>query len=112
MSLMSILTPNVAVALIALYATLATATGIVWGMARANPAKDRTELKLRVRSWWVILLIFSIAIAGTKTLSIPFLTFVSFLSLKEFPKTLIRGSEPSTRSTSPNARPIRNSSAR
>lgn len=84
MSLMSILTPNVAVALIALYATLATATGIVWGMARANPAKDRTELKLRVRSWWVILLIFSIAIAGTKTLSIPFLTFVSFLALKEF----------------------------
>jgi phosphatidate cytidylyltransferase len=49
-----------------------------------NPAKDDTELRQRIHSWWVIIgLLFFILISG-ETFSIVFFAFLSFLALKEF----------------------------
>src|SRR5947209_3725206 len=76
--------PNVLYAVLSLYAALSFATALVWLVTRTKPGKDHTELKLRVRSWWIILVIFSIAILGTRSMSVGFMAFVSFLALKEF----------------------------
>lgn len=49
---------NVRAALLAIFGVLALASVVVAGMARARREKDFTELKLRVRTWWYIFLVF------------------------------------------------------
>ena len=75
---------NVTLSVIALYVFLGLATVIVAiiHMKRANSGS--TELMLRVRSWWVILILFSIALLGNRMAALGFLAFVSFLALKEY----------------------------
>jgi phosphatidate cytidylyltransferase len=46
--------------------------------------KDYQELGSRINSWWVMVVIFSVAIAVSPTISIIFLAFISFLAFKEF----------------------------
>ncbi|MCC6714330.1 MAG: phosphatidate cytidylyltransferase [Gammaproteobacteria bacterium] len=53
-------------------------------MARARPEGDYAELKLRVKTWWYIVLVFCAAIAFDRTVSVCVLGFVSFLAFKEF----------------------------
>ncbi len=49
-----------------------------------NPEKDYTELRQRIRSWWVMIsLLFFVLISG-ETCSLVFFAFLSFLALKEF----------------------------
>ncbi len=75
---------NVAWALVALFAVLIAASMIVFVLVRARPAKDYRELVLRVRSWWVMIIIFTVAIVLSPVTSLVFFGFVSFLALKEF----------------------------
>jgi phosphatidate cytidylyltransferase len=75
---------NVRWGLLAIFAVLVLASVIVAAMARARPDRDYTELKLRVRTWWVIILVFAAAIAFNRTVAVCVFGFVSFLAFKEF----------------------------
>ena len=45
---------------------------------------SQQELRLRVKAWWFMVCIFSLALIISKTISIIFFAFLSFLALKEF----------------------------
>ena len=81
---MTSLTDNVQWALAGVYGILLLASCVTWLLTRANPERDRTELVQRVKSWWVIAIVFSLAIALSRNASITFMAFVSFLALKEY----------------------------
>ena len=63
---------------------LVLASVLVAGMRLWRPAVDRTELVARVQSWWVMFLIFTVAMAVSRTVSIVFFGLISFLALKEY----------------------------
>lgn len=84
MSLFSAVPENVIWALAAVYAVLIGASAIVFVLVRAKPDKDFRELVLRMRSWWVMITIFAVAITLSRTTSLVFFGLVSFLALKEF----------------------------
>jgi len=78
------LTPHVLHFIFGLYGLLVLASGIAHLLAALRPRKDYTELKQRVRSWWVIIVIFTGSIAGPNSVKLGFLAFVSFLALREY----------------------------
>ncbi len=49
-----------------------------------KPDYDWRELRLRVKSWWVMAIIFALAISFDRRLSLAFLAFVSYIAFKEF----------------------------
>jgi phosphatidate cytidylyltransferase len=51
---------------------------------RSRNGSDYQELGERIKSWWIMVAIFTFAIAVSTTVSIVFLAFISFLALKEF----------------------------
>ncbi|MCP2004613.1 UNVERIFIED_ORG: phosphatidate cytidylyltransferase [Buttiauxella agrestis ATCC 33320] len=53
---------------------------LVW----LRPAKDWRELTLRIRTWWVIIVLFSLAMLSPNWLALTFFALVSFMALKEF----------------------------
>lgn len=75
---------NVMWALAALFAVLAFASAAVFVLVRSRPAKDYRELVLRMRSWWVMITLFAVAIVLSPVTSMVFFGLVSFLALKEF----------------------------
>lgn len=75
---------NVAWGLAGLVGILAAATVAVWGLGKARPRNDYTELRLRVRSWWMMLAVFAVAISLHQGISLLFFAFLSFLALKEY----------------------------
>ncbi|MDS4026647.1 MAG: phosphatidate cytidylyltransferase [Candidatus Contendobacter sp.] len=62
------------------WALLALATAVVWRLA---PAPD-SELRQRVRSWWLIVALCSLALTFSRTAALLFFGLVSFLALKEY----------------------------
>lgn len=60
-------------------ATLANGL-LVW----RRPGKDWRELTLRIRTRWVIIVLFSLAILSPPRLALTFFALVSFMALKEF----------------------------
>lgn len=70
-------------------ATLGVATLLVRVPARFMPEFDRTELRLRIRSWWVMAAVFAGALLLGREIFLLFLAALSFLSLREF-FTLVR----------------------
>lgn len=63
---------------------LVLATIIVAALRRLQPKKDRAELVQRIRSWWVMVAVFSVAMLLSRTVSLVFFAFISFLALKEY----------------------------
>lgn len=63
---------------------LVLATIIVAALRRLQPEKDRAELVQRIRSWWVMVAVFSVAMLLSRTVSLVFFAFISFLALKEY----------------------------
>ena len=63
-----------------IWALLALATAVVWRLA---PAPD-SELRQRVRSWWLIVALCSLALTFSRTAALLFFGLVSFLALKEY----------------------------
>ena len=78
------LRPNVLWALGGVFAVLVLASIIVAIISAVRRDQDYSELKLRVRSWWVMIGIFATAMLLSPTAAIVFWAFVSFLALKEY----------------------------
>ena len=76
--------PNVAVAIIGIHALLMVASTFCWVLSKRRPERDYSELKARIRTWWVIVTLFAIAIALKPIFAICLLGFVSFLAFKEY----------------------------
>ena len=82
--MMAHLTVNVRWALAGLAVLLLLATLLVWLIAATHRDKDYSELKLRTRSWWLMIGIFAGAMLLSPLASVVFFAFVSFLALKEY----------------------------
>jgi phosphatidate cytidylyltransferase len=76
--------PNVLWVLGGIAATLALATSVATLLARMHPGTNYTELIQRIRSWWVMVGLFALAMVLSRTISLVFFAFVSFLALKEY----------------------------
>lgn len=72
--------PEVWWTLAAVFAALVAATLIV----RRIDRDPESELRLRVRSWWFMILVFTVAMVVDRVVSTVFLGFVAFLALKEY----------------------------
>lgn len=71
-------------AIAGLFVLLAIASLIVSVLTRLRPERDHSELVARIRSWWVMIGMFTAAMIVSRTLSLVFLGCVSFLALKEY----------------------------
>lgn len=70
--------------LAAIFALLLIATVINRVLVWLRPGKDWRELTLRIRTWWVIIVLFSLALLSPNWLALTFFALVSFMALKEF----------------------------
>lgn len=70
--------------LAAIFALLLIATVINGVLVWLRPGKDWRELTLRIRTWWVIIVLFSLALLSPNWLALTFFALVSFMALKEF----------------------------
>ncbi len=78
------LTPGARMVMAGILGVLVIASAVTWRLQRHGPAEKYLELSQRVKSWWVMVGVFTVAIAIDQRLSIAFFAFVSFLALKEF----------------------------
>jgi len=76
--------PNTLWTLGAVVALLLVATVIVAIMRRGDTTNRHAELAARVRSWWVLVFVFAVAIAFKRSIAIGFFAILSFLALKEY----------------------------
>ena len=76
--------PTVGWALLGILGLLVAATVVVWLLGRLKPQADFTELRLRVRTWWIMAGVFALALTLSRRVSLAFFAFVSFLALKEY----------------------------
>ncbi len=79
-----LLTPHSEAALAGIVALLVLATLGVVAINRLAPANGLDELAPRLRSWWVMVATFSVAVAFSRMLSLVFLAAISFLALREY----------------------------
>ena len=63
---------------------LIVATVTISVLRRHWPRRDVTELAARVRSWWIMAAVFTVALVLNRAVSLVFFAFVSFLAFKEF----------------------------
>jgi predicted CDP-diglyceride synthetase/phosphatidate cytidylyltransferase len=70
--------PHVLWSLGGLYAILVVASAWVMMLRWRTPEKDRTELVQRIRSWWLIVSIFTLVIIMSRNISVAFFAFVTF----------------------------------
>ncbi|MAW82061.1 MAG: phosphatidate cytidylyltransferase [Parvularcula sp.] len=75
---------NVFYAIGVIYALLIAASIAVLVMKRRAPGAATEELSQRVKSWWFMITIFSIAIVTNRIVSTLFLALVAFLAFKEY----------------------------
>lgn len=74
----------VLITLAGIYGLLVVATLMVYGLAAARPQQDFTELKARMRSWWLIIPAFSLTLVLNRTASLILFAILSFLALREY----------------------------
>ncbi len=75
---------NVLTAISLVFGLLALATILIVLKGAFFRADDHGELVRRLKSWWVIICLFSAAVVLDRTAAIILLCFVSFLAFKEF----------------------------
>lgn len=73
----------VLVAVVGVYAILVIATVLVWWLQRRSGG-GQGELAARVKSWWVMVTVFALAVFIYQPLSAVFLGLISYLALKEY----------------------------
>lgn len=76
--------PNVMLAIGGILGILVVASVVVWALRRARPGADLGELSSRVRSWWVMVAVFTVALLLNRAVSLAFFCLVSFLAFKEY----------------------------
>ncbi len=81
---MTHLAPEVRMAIIFVFVALCTSSISSIALQRFRPNHDYSELRFRVRTWWVIVGLFIVSLAISEGMAICFLGFVSYLALKEF----------------------------
>jgi phosphatidate cytidylyltransferase len=67
-----------------IFGLLIVASALVTIMGRRRPARDISELRQRVNTWWIMVIIFAVAMIVSRVVSLVFFGFVSFLAFKEF----------------------------
>jgi phosphatidate cytidylyltransferase len=67
-----------------IFCILVVATALVGVLRHRSLETDYTELAQRIRSWWVMVVVFTLAIGLNRGISLVFFAFVSFLALKEY----------------------------
>ncbi|MDD1609499.1 MAG: phosphatidate cytidylyltransferase [Methylococcaceae bacterium] len=75
---------SVQVAFIAIGGLLAIASLVSVWLVRSKPERNYTELRLRIKTWWLIVAVFAMAVLFNRTVSVIVLGFVSFLAFKEY----------------------------
>lgn len=78
------LAPSALWTLAGIAALLGLASVAVLVMGWHRPAVDTDELRQRVRSWWVMAVLFAAAILLSRTAALILVAFASFLALKEY----------------------------
>ena len=78
------LTPNVQIALAGVFAILAASSVALAAARRLVAVVDLSDLRLRVRSWWVMVVVLCLAALLGRNVSLLFLALLSFLALKEY----------------------------
>lgn len=63
---------------------LVVATLVTTFLSKFKPSEKYGELVLRVKTWWILVGIFSVAMMAPTHYSVGFFAFVSFLGLKEY----------------------------
>ncbi|HIW13079.1 MAG TPA: phosphatidate cytidylyltransferase [Candidatus Salinicoccus stercoripullorum] len=81
---LDLITGEVLYVLIAIIAVLISSSVITFIMKKRKPTKTLDEVTLRIRSWWVMFIIFTIALIIHSTISLVFMALLCFLALKEF----------------------------
>ena len=76
--------PRVLVALGGVFAILVVATTVLWLLRRWKPNLQLDEVRLRVKTWWIMAGVFALALVFDRTISLVFFAFLSFLALKEY----------------------------
>ena len=71
-------------AIVLFFVLLVIAQIIVQVIKKRNPDRNWANLNLRMRTWWIVAVVFMLAIMSSKTVSLILIGFVSFLALKEF----------------------------
>lgn len=75
---------NVEIAFIAIVSLLAFASLYSIWLVRSRPERDYRELRLRIKTWWLIVAVFAAAVLFNRTVSVLVLAFVSFMAFKEY----------------------------
>ncbi len=78
------ISPTVLWLLGGLFGILIVATAVYLFLKKTRPTTDFTEIGLRIRSWWMMVAIFTLAMALSRNVSLFFFAVVSFLALKEY----------------------------
>jgi phosphatidate cytidylyltransferase len=65
------------------FATLVTATATTGTLDRLRPGLDLTEVRLRVRSWWIMAAVFVLALAVHRTITVAFLAVIGMTAVWE-----------------------------
>jgi phosphatidate cytidylyltransferase len=78
------LTFNTQIALMSLFGLLFFSQGVVWLLKRIKPQANFTEVQIRIRSWWIIIILLTLSFMGSHKVTIAFWGFISFLALKEY----------------------------
>lgn len=80
----NLLTYEVLYVLIGIVAVLIISTLITKIMKQKNNSSGLKEVEMRIRSWWVMFIIFTFALIIHSTISLIFMALLCFLALKEY----------------------------
>ena len=78
------LTPNTLTAMLLVLAMLIIASISQWMLRSRLKEDDHLELRQRINSWWIMVLIVFTALMIGRTASLIFFTLLSFIALREF----------------------------
>ena len=67
-----------------IFGLLAIASFTVLGLAFSHQENDYSELKARIKSWWIMLMIFSFAILLKQPIFIVCFMVISLIALREY----------------------------
>lgn len=67
-----------------IFAILLAATLVNRLLVLIRPDRDWRELTLRIRTWWIIIVLFALAMLSSRGVTLSFFALVSFMALKEF----------------------------
>lgn len=80
----NLLTDEVLYVLIGIVAVLIISTIITIIMKQKNNSSGLKEVEMRIRSWWIMFIIFTFALIIHSTISLIFMALLCFLALKEY----------------------------